>query len=249
MKFKFIISTLLLSAFLFTGAVYAAGWRVIPIRLDLDQRASSGVITLTNDSDQAITFSVEAKEWTQDEQGKDHYSPTTDLVFFPKVLSINPQQERVIRAGLKVPPVKQEKTYRLFIKEEPPTRETAGAAVSIAVRFGVPIFAKPPREDIRGEITRTVLDQGKLLIAVRNTGNVHFRIDTTHVMGKNAAGEGIFSQDLKGWYLLTGAGQTFSLEIPEKICRQLKTVDVQAIGDKVQFNGKIDVNPAMCPAK
>jgi len=249
MRLKFFTSVFLCGALLFSGTVQAAGWRVIPIRLDFDQRVRSGVITLANDSEQNINFSVEAMEWTQDEQGKDQYIPTADLIFFPKVLSINPHEERVIRAGLKVPPVKQEKTYRLFIKEEPQKRENAGTAVSIAVRFGVPVFAKPPRENLQGKITQAILDQGKLSIAVQNTGNVHFRIDSTQVTGKNDAGEDILSQDLKGWYLLTSAGRTFSVEIPEEICRQLKTIDIQASGEKVQFSEKIDVDPTHCPVQ
>jgi fimbrial chaperone protein len=188
MRLKFFTSVLLFGALLFSGTVHASGWRVIPIRLDFDQRVRSGVITLSNDSEQNINFSVEAMEWTQDEQGKDQYLPTADLVFFPKVLSINPQEERVIRAGLKVPPVNKEKTYRLFIKEEPQKRENAGTAVSIAVRFGVPVFAKPHREILQGEITRTILDQGKLSIAVRNTGNVHFRLIPPMCPGKMPPG-------------------------------------------------------------
>jgi fimbrial chaperone protein len=234
--------------FFFVGAVHADGWRVIPIRLDFDQKTRSGVITLTNDSEQIISFNVEAMEWTQDGQGQDHYLPTNDLVFFPKVLSINPKQERVIRAGLKVPPVNQEKTYRLFIKEVPKKRETVGTNVSIAVRFGVPVFAAPPRKDMRGEIAETLLDQGKLIFTTNNTGNVHFRIETTYVSGKNDTGEVIFSNDLMGWYLLVGAGRTFSLEIPNGICRQLKVINILASSDDVQFSGTIDVVPSMCSA-
>jgi fimbrial chaperone protein len=188
-------------------------------------------------------------EWSQDEQGKDQYFPTSDLIFFPKVLSINPQEERVIRAGLKVPPVKQEKTYRLFIKEEPQKRENTGTAVSIAVRFGVPVFAAPPRVDLRGEISSATLDQGRLTLAVRNIGNVHFRIDSTLVTGKNSEGVEVFSQDLKGWYLLANAGRTLSFDIPGDPCRQIKTIDILAQGDKVQFSGNIDVDPAHCPAQ
>lgn len=231
---------------LHSASAFAAGWRVIPIRLDFDRNSRSGVVTLANDSDQPISFSVEAMEWTQDAQGVDHYTATTDLVFFPKVLNVPPSEERVIRAGLKVPPVKTEKTYRLFIKEEPQKRENQGAAVAIAVRFGVPVFAKPAREELRGEIAQATLAEGKLQIDVRNTGNIHFRIDSTRISGKDAAGSERFNQDLKGWYLLSGAGRTLTTEIPAETCRQLSTLEISATGTGVQFSGKIDVDPTHC---
>lgn len=239
----------ILAGVLLAETALAAGWRVIPIRLDFDQRVRSGVVTLANDSDQPISFSVDALEWTQDAEGTDHYAPTGDLVFFPKVLAIPPGEERVVRAGLKTPALKQEKTYRLFIKEEPPKRDTQGTAVAIAVRFGVPVFAKPPQEELRGEIVRAVLEQGTLRLDVRNSGNVHFRIDSTRVTGKTAAGVASYSEDLKGWYLLAGAGRTLAVAIPPAICSQLSTVEIEASGSKLRLHGKIDVDPAQCLAR
>jgi len=240
------IATLLVSILLFSATADAVGWRVIPIRLDFDQRVRSGIITLANDNDSPITFTVEAMEWTQDELGKDQYRDTEDLVFFPKTLTINPKEERVVRAGIKVPPIKQEKTYRLFIQEKPQKNDAAGTAVAIAVRFGVPIFAFPPRQDLKGEIVGATLDQGQLDIVVKNTGNVHFRIDSTRVSGKDAAGAEIFSQDLQGWYLLVAAGRHFPVDIPAETCRQLKTIDIQASGDQLQFSKEIHVDPDQC---
>jgi fimbrial chaperone protein len=225
----------------------AAGWHIIPIRLDFSQKVRSGVITLVNDSDQPISFNLEAGEWTQDETGKDKYDPTSDLIFFPKELTINPKEERVIRAGVKKLPVGQEKTYRLFVKELPPKRDNAANSVAIAIRFGVPVFVEPPRETIQGEITHPVMEQGKLVIPVRNTGNRHFRIKTVSVVGKNASGEKTFSQELNGWYLLANTTRPYLVEIPREICRKLGTIDIQASGDKIQLSGKVDVDPTMCP--
>lgn len=237
---------LLISGMLFSTISQAAGWRVIPIRLDFDQRVRSGIITLINDNEQPVAFTVEAMEWTQDEQGKDQYRETGDLIFFPKTLTINPGEERVVRAGIKVPPLKQEKTYRLFIQEQPQKNETPGTAVAIAVRFGVPVFALPPRQDLRGEIATATLERGLLEFDARNTGNVHFRIDSTAVRGQNSKGEEIFSHDIQGWYLLANGGQHFTVEIPADVCRQLKTIGIQASGANLTFSKEIDVDPAQC---
>jgi fimbrial chaperone protein len=226
-----------------------AAWRVIPIRLDFDQRTKSGVITLSNDGETSITFAIEAAEWSQDNQGQDRYSPTQDLVFFPKVLTIEPNTERVVRAGIRVPATTHEKTYRLFIKEASEPKKTEGTAVAIAIKFGVPIFAKPVKEELKGEILRPLVAERQIELTVANTGNSHFRIGTVRVAGINSAGEDIFSQEVNGWYLLSGSSSEFSIPIDLGVCTQLKTIDIQMNADRLYLEKKIDVSPAMCVAQ
>lgn len=225
-------------------------WRVIPIRLDFDQKTRSGVVTLSNDGDTAISFTVDAVEWSQDESGQDRYTPTEDLVFFPKAVTIPAKQERVVRAGIKVPAVIREKTYRLFIKEVAEPGKAEGTAVAIAIQFGVPIFAKPVNEEVKGEITSTISANGQQAgITVANGGNVHFRISTITLSGKDVAGHEIMRQELNGWYLLAGSARTYFAPIPLESCPQLKTIDIQVNAGRLILNGKIDVDPAMCSAQ
>lgn len=244
---KITLSLLLLLAALLAPLPAAAGWRVIPIRLDFDQQTRSGVITLTNDGETSITFAIEAVEWSQDEQGQDQYTPTQDLVFFPKILTIEPNKERVVRAGIRAPATKQEKTYRLFIKEAASSqKKPEGTAVSIAIKFGVPIFAKPGREEIKGEIRQTMVSNNQVRLTVANTGNGHFRIGTVRLAGENATGEAIFSQEVNGWYLLAGANKEFSFPFPAGTCLQLKTLNIQMNADRLYLDKKIEIDPTMC---
>lgn len=225
-------------------------WRVIPIRLDFDQKTRSGVVTLSNDGEEAISFTVDASEWSQDKTGQDSYTPTKDLVFFPKAVTVPAKQERVVRTGIKVPAISQEKTYRLFIKETAAPRKTEGTAVAIAIQFGVPIFAKPVNEEVKGVITSTISSNGQQAeITVANGGNVHFRISTITLSGKDVAGHEIMSQEINGWYLLAGSARTYFAPIPAESCPQLKTIDIQVNAGRLTLNGKIDVDPAMCSAQ
>lgn len=234
-------------ALLLAGPAYSS-WRVIPIRLDLDQRTRSGVITITNDSEKKITFSVQAREWTQDEEGRDVYSETSDILFFPKVLTLAPNSERIIRAGIKVPALDREKTYRLFIKQETSPRKDEDTAVAIAIRFGLPIFSKPLKEEVDGEILKASFREGALDIDIRNRGNTHFRVNTLRVTGKDASGEAVLSKELNGGYLLAGSERTFTAAVPEDLCSRLAALDIEVISERIHLDRGFDVEKGMCPA-
>jgi fimbrial chaperone protein len=239
---------LLLSLCLPDQPAFSGTWQVIPIRLDFDQRSRSGVITVINDSDDRISFSIDAQEWTQGDDGKDQYSETKDLLFFPKSLSIGPHEERVIRAGVKIPAISKEKTYRLFIKQETSPEERSGTTVAIAIRFGVPIFSKPMAEEVKGDVIEPLLQQGTLSFGLKNTGNVHFRVAKIQLSGMDASGSEVFSQELNGGYLLAGIERSFATVIPKDLCPDLHNIDIQIISDRIHLNGTIDVDKAKCLA-
>lgn len=224
----------------------AGEWQVIPIRLEFDQTSRSGVLTVTNAGETPLTVNVDAYQWLQDGEGKDLYEKSSELVFFPRSLTIAPGKERVIRTGIKVPSVSAEKTYRLFIEEVPDTRQPDGTGVALAIRFGVPVFSRPVKPEVAGELGPLEISSGVLRIPLRNTGNVHFRISSIQLTGRDAAGAVQLEQELTGWYLLHGAARSYHAELPVEICRNLETLAVRVQGDGVELNGMTHVDKAMC---
>ena len=212
----------------------------------MDQRNRSGVLTIVNDSENPMTFSVEALEWTQDKDGKDLYTETTDILYFPKILTIEPRSERIIRAGIKVPAVNSEKTYRLYIKQETDPQHRTAMAVAIVVRFGVPIFSKPLNENVSGEISQSLIQNGSVTIGVKNSGNVHFRAQALKLSGMDSIGTSVWTHELPGAYLLAGSERLFDTVLPEEICSQLNALAIEVETDRVQLSGKIDVDKSMC---
>jgi fimbrial chaperone protein len=221
----------------------AGEFAVSPVRLDLDRNAKTGVVTVSNDAQEKLQVQMQLFEWTQDADGKDHYEPSSDLVFFPKVMSLKKGEQKLIRAGFKVPATTTEKTYRLFIEEipEPKVSEGQGATINVAIRFGVPIFLKPQKEESRGELTKVAVAQNKLAIAVNNTGNQHFIIKTIAVQSGDS-----FRKEINGWYLLAGAARTYSVDIPADVCKSLAKLDVNIKTDKLELSRSVDVTPEMC---
>jgi fimbrial chaperone protein len=241
---------LLLLILLGVNLSFADDWQVVPIRVELSARARTDVVTIVNNGDDPLFFEMRTVEWSQDEEGKDKYTETGDLVFFPKNISVPPKNERIVRVGAKSPQTGTEKTYRLFIREIPePKKKTEGTGVAIAIEFGVPIFVKPSRENPAGTITSSMLPDNQAQCSIRNTGNVHFRIRSIGFTGMNSKGETIFNHDVNGWYLLAGNSRAYSATIPKEICPQLKEIQIQALTDRINIIDKIDVGLNMCSSQ
>ncbi|HWS15757.1 MAG TPA: fimbria/pilus periplasmic chaperone [Candidatus Methylomirabilis sp.] len=242
------IASLLLFFFLFLlpASARAGDWRVAPIRLDLGRDAKSGVVTVVNESDERLQVQMAAFEWTQDAEGKDRYDETGDLLFFPRIMILASKEERILRAGIRVPATGMEKTYRLFIEEIPAPRKEEGAKIAVAIRFGVPVFVHPLKEEPRGEVGALTMTAGTLLVPVKNSGNVHFVLQSVLVKGKNGKGEEILSKELSGWYLLAGASRVYTTEIPPEACGNLAGVEIEVRTDKFPIHGKMVADPSMC---
>lgn len=238
------LSVLLTAALLFTAnPAWSGNFSVSPIRLEFDQRIKTGSVTVNNESDkEQLTVQMRAFLWTQDAQGKDVYEESKDLLFFPRIATINANESRVIRAGFEHPLTDAEKTYRLFIEEIPePRKDAQGAQISVTVRFGVPVFVKPQSAQThQGEITSIVVEKGQLLVTVKNTGNSHF------LMTGITAEAGEFSESISGWYLLTGAMRTHTIKLPPAVCKKGGPIKVFVRGEKINIEGAATLNAAQC---
>lgn len=242
------IRTALLFPFLLIPSpAFSAEWHVTPIRLDLGREARSGVITVVNDRPEKLRVQMSAKEWVQDAEGKDRYEDTADLLFFPKIIAFEKAEERIIRAGIRVPAAAREKTYRLFIEEIPEPRKAEGASVAIAVRFGVPVFVAPLKPEPSGTLDNVTVAGGRAAATVRNTGNVHFVVRAVVVKGLDAGGKELFAKEIAGWYLLAGASRVYAADIPAEACRAVRKVTVEARTDRMTLAGTVDADPAACP--
>lgn len=245
--FAFVLSLACLSTlFLPQGTAWGGEFRVTPIRLDLDARARSGVISVVNEAEEPLQCQMKAFEWTQDVEGKDVYTETADIIFFPKLMTVDPRSERVIRAGIRVPAAAREKTYRLFIEEIPGPRKAEGTAVAVTIRFGVPIFVKPVKEEAKGAIERAGISKGTATIVVRNTGNVHLVINSVNITGRNQKDEKTFSMELSGWYLLSGVSRTYAAPLSPEACAKTSALDIEVRTDKLILNNKLNVDASMC---
>ena len=221
---------------------------ISPIRLDLDRQNKTDSITVRNDdAEKKLDLQARLYEWTQDADGKDIYVESADLVFFPRIFTVEKQDERVIRVGLKVPAAATEKAFRLFIEElpPPPDAQRKGAQVAFVLRFGIPIFLRPETEQISGSIERVDATPGGAAVIVRNTGNRNFQIQSLNVKSGS-----LFEKDIVGGYVLAGSSKKLAVEIPPDICRKLDKLQIVLKSDGIgTIERTVDWDASHCGSK
>lgn len=241
-----LVSGALLSLLLLPQFAKAGEWQVVPIRLDLSTAIKSGVLTVKNRSDETLNIQLKAFEWSQDNDGKDKYQETTDLIFMPKIATLDKQGEQVVRVGIKIPASIREKTYRLFIEEIPKPRKADSTGIAIAIRFGVPIFVKPMKEEIKGVVEKVAALKGELSAAVTNSGNAHFNITSVNFRLRNAKGDELFSKESKGWYLLSGISRSYTTSFPAELCKDAAVAEIDVKSDRLDLKNKVEMNVTNC---
>jgi fimbrial chaperone protein len=238
---------------LFAWASAQAGeFSVNPIRLDLGPAARSGALTVTNDGKIPLGFQLQAMEWVQDDQGKDQYLETRDLIFFPKILTVEPGQEGVVRVGIKAPIVPSEKTYRIFIEEMPGNAQRSdakGTQIAFLIRFGAPVFVEPVKAEDGLEVTALKMAGGALTFQARNSGNRHQMVQAIELRGTDAAGKEVYATKLADRYILAHAAKPYTASIAAEPCSKLASLEIEIRTDKLAARQKMNVTQAMCPAK
>jgi fimbrial chaperone protein len=241
--FRYIMAIALLA---WTLPATAAEWRVTPIRLDLGKEARTGAISIVNEGSERINYEIKVVEWTQDAEGQDQYTDTSDIIFFPKILTLDGKAERVVRAGITAPPVSAEKSYRIFIEELPQPRKDNQTGVALAVRFGIPVFVKPLKDEAKGTIDPPRIDPTAITTVIRNSGTVNLNLKGIVFTGKDQQGLEVFSRETRGWYLLTGMSRQYSATITAEECRRASTLEIEAKNDKIPLKVTATVDQTRC---
>ena len=230
-------------------AATAGDFIVNPVRLDVKQSAKSASVSVVNDGPDKLSFQLQAMEWSQDNDGKDVYTDTGNLIFFPKLMSIDPGQEAIVRLGFKTSATSVEKTYRLFIEELPGIVKKAegnSAQINFLVRFGLPIFAAPivPQDGL--VINAVELKRGVLSFMAQNSGNRHQMYKSIRIEGTNAANVPVFGLDIADRYLLASLSKPYKATLSARQCRELASVIIHIETDRLEQSRKFDVKPDMC---
>ena len=233
----------------FGGNAAASSFTVNPIRITLSGKSQSALLTLQSQSSEEIRFKVLVQEWKQSPQGEMQLKNTKDIVVYPGLLTLAPNEERKLRVGSTVAAGDVERSYRVFVEELPALRapQTANKSeVKVLTKMGVPIFVTPTKSAPAGAVADLAVAKGKLGFTVRNTGNVFFLVQSVKVKMLDATGTATFEKTVDGWYVLAGGTRTWDIDVPKDACAKSKTVTVDVSSAEVKFSGRADVAAAGC---
>ena len=219
------------------GSAFASSFSVNPTQIYLTSKSTSAILTLRNESDESLRFQLTVFAWDQSVQGEMKLQPTSDIVFFPTLLTLAPKESRNVRVGAATPFDTVEKTYRIFVEELPPQAPQGGqSAVRVLTKMGVPIFLHPTRTQAQAGLRDLMVKEGVFTFNVRNTGNVHFVPEAVRVYGVNRAGEVVLDKQLEGWYILAGGVRAYEVKLPAPDCSALTalSLDVRIAGSALK---------------
>jgi fimbrial chaperone protein len=229
-------SALLLSVTLLLGFVVgkaepasAADVAVSPVNITLTRDVHSALLTVTNQGADTVRFSLSTFAWGESDAGKMELTPTTDIVFFPTLLTLAPGQGRNVRLGTQSLPGDVEKTYRIFLEELPAPQTSAtgnGMQIHVLSKIGIPIFLAPDKPKTQAEIDALAMTKRALSFQIANTGTVHILPGPVTVEGMDEAGKTILDKQINVWYVLAGGTRSSTVALPTGLCARIKNVSI-----------------------
>jgi fimbrial chaperone protein len=241
--------SLLLLLLLSPSFSFAASVTVNPTKLFLSGKNKTDVLKVRNEGDAKVTLQVEGVKWSQGEDGKDIYEPTRDIIFFPKIFTIEKGKESLLRVGMKnSKSFAKEASYRIFLQEIPVSKP-GETQLLLTLRISVPVFIKPPKELKDWALEKAELSKGLLVVRIKNNGNSHISVGRIKARGLDTSGQEVFQREISGWYVLPGVERAFSVKIPRKDCLNASVIVVSAVQGGAAKEARMDVDKALCPTE
>jgi fimbrial chaperone protein len=226
----------------------AADFTVNPIQIFLAGQTQSAILTIHNTSTEPLRFQLNAFGWAQDAAGQMQLTPTTEIIFFPRLLTLAPNEQRIVRVGTSIAPGPVERTFRIFVEELPPSAQQAAPAgqVRVLARMGIPIFveARAGRAELR--LGPPVTQPGRVVFELRNVGTKHTIPQEIRVRGQGAAGEAVWQRELDGWYILAGERRVYEVPMEREECARTRTIAVEVKASEQTLAERLDVTPQAC---
>ena len=222
------------------GSAMAAGFAVKPLRIHLYQGHMTESIEVSNDEAVALSMQLRAYAWSQDGEGLDIYEATDELIFFPKLLVLNPGEKRMVRVGVRGAPPESEKAYRIYLEERPDSRIVPQGRLRTLLRVGIPVFRQPAELDHSAEVIDVEIDDCEARFRFANRGNTYMMLKNVAVRALNGAGDELAAGQLRGWYVLTGRERPFVYTIPEEACKATERFEVRIESGPGSFEGVAD---------
>jgi fimbrial chaperone protein len=226
----------------------AASFSIDPTQIRLSARASSGLLTVRNESVNPVRLQLTAFAWSQSLTGAMQLEATEDVVFFPSLLTLAPGQERKVRVGTTRAFGAVEQSYRLFVEELPaePGVKLEGAAVQVLTKMGIPVFLQPAAPRAQAALTELGQRDGAVAFRLENTGTVHFVPDSVRIRGSISTGEAVIDRNIQSWYVLAGGARVFTVSLDPPVCGQIRSLQIEVQVSGTMLHERLETPNGTC---
>lgn len=232
-----------------TNASLASGLNVNPIYLHLKREEPTTTLRLGNGGAVPMRYQLSAFAWTQDAQGEMQLNPTQEILLFPPVFALLPNEERLVRIGTTAAFADKEKTFRIFVEEFEPdaAQPGTGPALRIRTRIGLPVFLDPPAPTSTARIDAVTVGRSQISIHLKSTGNAHVHLQGVQVLAAAAPeGPSLYEHRWGPAYLLAGNDLRLTAQLPPEHCAQLRSVHVIVSTERGSIEQSVQLTPGAC---
>lgn len=211
-------------------SVLASTVAVSPVNIFLTADTPSALLTLTNQGSERVSFEITLYSWNQSATGAMQLAPTSDIIFFPSLVTLGPGEARNIRIGSVIKPGEVEKSYRLFLEELPSPRTRASNHGRVHVRLlskiSLPVFLVPDKLRFNTTITDVTAHNRALSFKINNGGTAHILPQAVNVSARDQAGTVLFQRTSIVWYILPGGSSKVDIDLPARTCAEIRSLSI-----------------------
>lgn len=220
----------------------AASLQVAPVRIEVPPKQAATKVMLRNTGEDEINAQIRVFKWVQ-VKGKDQLVETRDVVASPPIVKLMPNKGNTIRiVRTAKTPVQAEEAYRLLVDQLPPPANKPGMAISLVLRYSIPVFFNATNET-GTQLNWTVEARGgQTVLTVTNKGDTHLRLAGLSMQTGKSAPQS-FGPGLVG-YVLGNSTARFSLRGALKGAKPGSTVLISAEGNDGPVQAKAEFRAA-----
>ena len=207
----------------------AATFSVSPIRVELDARHRSDILTFNNSGDEPLRVQIRSMHWGVAADGKWQLTPTDDLIVTPELLEIAPGHTAQLRVGSLLDAGASEASYRLLIDELPNLSGNKSAPrpeIRVLTQVSLPIFVEPAQATRSPQLNSADIEHGVLVVGVGNRGTQRLDAQSVKVVLTDRTGHVLAQHDSVANYVLPGSIWFLRMKLPPDICPRTASVSV-----------------------
>jgi P pilus assembly chaperone PapD len=225
----------------------AAGLQVTPVLVELSRSEPRVTVLIQNVADAPARFEVTASAWDQTADGQMRLAPAPEIVVYPPLLELKPQEQRKVRISTTAAFGDRERAFRVFFRELPPPETPADrGTVRILTKVGIPVFLVAARPEVKVEIAGASVHTGRIAVTLKNTGNTRLQPSKVKIEGTDERGKSVFAVDADVWYVLAGGERALDVPLPADGCSGVRTVEVKAPVGESFVRARVEAPGGVC---